>query len=101
MLVLFLVDLLCFRLEEVAALCRTHNIPHLVNNAYGVQSSQCMHRIQQVMSFVSLNALSGVRGMEPHNERGALYSMCCNICHKGELDMNKSVASQMQQGCHY
>ncbi|KAK2150264.1 hypothetical protein LSH36_415g02035 [Paralvinella palmiformis] len=35
------------RLEEVAKICATHNIPHLVNNAYGVQSTKCMHLIEQ------------------------------------------------------
>ena len=35
------------RLEELAALCRDHSIPHVINNAYGVQSSKCMHEIQQ------------------------------------------------------
>uniref|UniRef100_A0A8C4I5G1 O-phosphoseryl-tRNA(Sec) selenium transferase n=1 Tax=Dicentrarchus labrax TaxID=13489 RepID=A0A8C4I5G1_DICLA len=35
------------RLEELAAVCAKYNIPHIVNNAYGVQSSKCMHLIQQ------------------------------------------------------
>lgn len=35
------------RLEELSSLCRKHDIPHIVNNAYGVQSSKCMHLIQQ------------------------------------------------------
>ncbi|XP_020779568.2 O-phosphoseryl-tRNA(Sec) selenium transferase [Boleophthalmus pectinirostris] len=35
------------RLEELASLCSKHDIPHVVNNAYGVQSSKCMHLIQQ------------------------------------------------------
>ncbi|KAG1928040.1 O-phosphoseryl-tRNA(Sec) selenium transferase [Pimephales promelas] len=35
------------RLEELAVLCAKHNIPHIVNNAYGMQSSKCMHLIQQ------------------------------------------------------
>ncbi|ESN99143.1 hypothetical protein HELRODRAFT_107172 [Helobdella robusta] len=35
------------RLEEVAALCKERNIPHLVNNAYGLQSSKLTHLIQQ------------------------------------------------------
>uniref|UniRef100_A0AAV2KSS1 O-phosphoseryl-tRNA(Sec) selenium transferase n=1 Tax=Knipowitschia caucasica TaxID=637954 RepID=A0AAV2KSS1_KNICA len=35
------------RLEELSALCSKHDIPHIVNNAYGVQSSKCMHLIQQ------------------------------------------------------
>uniref|UniRef100_A0A665XF18 O-phosphoseryl-tRNA(Sec) selenium transferase n=1 Tax=Echeneis naucrates TaxID=173247 RepID=A0A665XF18_ECHNA len=35
------------RLEELASLCAKYNIPHIVNNAYGVQSSKCMHLIEQ------------------------------------------------------
>lgn len=31
----------------VAKMCNDYNIPHVVNNAYGVQSSKCMHLIQQ------------------------------------------------------
>ena len=42
------------RLEEVAKLCKEQNVPHIVNNAYGVQSSKCMHLIQQV--YISLTA---------------------------------------------
>lgn len=40
--------MLSCRLEELAAMCAKHNIPHIVNNAYGVQSTKCMHLIQQV-----------------------------------------------------
>lgn len=39
--------LLC-RLSEVARLCKSHDVPHVVNNAYGVQSTKCMHLIQEV-----------------------------------------------------
>uniref|UniRef100_A0A0F7Z8A7 O-phosphoseryl-tRNA(Sec) selenium transferase n=1 Tax=Crotalus adamanteus TaxID=8729 RepID=A0A0F7Z8A7_CROAD len=35
------------RLEELAEICTKYGIPHIVNNAYGVQSSKCMHLIQQ------------------------------------------------------
>ncbi|KAM3831881.1 O-phosphoseryl-tRNA(Sec) selenium transferase [Vipera latastei] len=35
------------RLEELAEMCTKYGIPHIVNNAYGVQSSKCMHLIQQ------------------------------------------------------
>ncbi|XP_048041279.1 O-phosphoseryl-tRNA(Sec) selenium transferase isoform X1 [Megalobrama amblycephala] len=35
------------RLEELSVLCAKHEIPHIVNNAYGMQSSKCMHLIQQ------------------------------------------------------
>ena len=34
-------------LEKVAVLAKDHGIPHLVNNAYGLQSSKCMHLIEQ------------------------------------------------------
>ncbi|XP_054996736.1 O-phosphoseryl-tRNA(Sec) selenium transferase [Sorex araneus] len=35
------------RLEELSVICAKYGIPHIVNNAYGVQSSKCMHLIQQ------------------------------------------------------
>lgn len=35
------------RLEELATMCAKYDVPHIVNNAYGVQSSKCMHLIQQ------------------------------------------------------
>ncbi|KAK4321466.1 hypothetical protein Pmani_007726 [Petrolisthes manimaculis] len=35
------------RLEEVAGVCERRNIPHIINNAYGLQSSKCLHHIQQ------------------------------------------------------
>ncbi|XP_060566006.1 O-phosphoseryl-tRNA(Sec) selenium transferase-like [Ruditapes philippinarum] len=35
------------QLEEVAAICKRLEVPHLVNNAYGLQSSKCTHLLQQ------------------------------------------------------
>ncbi|XP_004847256.1 O-phosphoseryl-tRNA(Sec) selenium transferase isoform X2 [Heterocephalus glaber] len=35
------------KIEELAVICANYGIPHIVNNAYGVQSSKCMHLIQQ------------------------------------------------------
>lgn len=35
------------KIEEVSVLCKRYNLPHLINNAYGLQSSKCMHLIQQ------------------------------------------------------
>ena len=32
----------------MAKICKDHNVPHIVNNAYGIQSSKCMHLIEQV-----------------------------------------------------
>ncbi|XP_076166175.1 sec synthetase isoform X2 [Ptiloglossa arizonensis] len=34
-------------IDSIAALCTQYNIPHLVNNAYGLQSTRCMHLIQE------------------------------------------------------
>lgn len=39
-------------LEQVAVLCSRYNIPHLVNNAYGLQSSRIMHLIQEAARYV-------------------------------------------------
>ncbi|XP_027056391.1 O-phosphoseryl-tRNA(Sec) selenium transferase-like [Pocillopora damicornis] len=44
------------RLEEVAKLCKEQNVPHIVNNAYGVQSSKCMHLIQQAARIGRVDA---------------------------------------------
>ena len=41
-----------FRLSEIAGLCKKYDIPHIVNNAYGVQSSKCMHIIEEVREFL-------------------------------------------------
>ncbi|ESO96581.1 hypothetical protein LOTGIDRAFT_143936 [Lottia gigantea] len=35
------------KLEDIAVVCKDFNIPHLINNAYGLQSSKCTHLIQQ------------------------------------------------------
>ena len=39
-------------------LCQKYNIPHLVNNAYGVQASKCTHLLQQVKSINHLRVYS-------------------------------------------
>ncbi|XP_068709323.1 O-phosphoseryl-tRNA(Sec) selenium transferase-like isoform X1 [Montipora foliosa] len=44
------------RLEEVAKLCKEQVVPHVVNNAYGVQSSKCMHLIQQAARIGRVDA---------------------------------------------
>ncbi|XP_062501022.1 O-phosphoseryl-tRNA(Sec) selenium transferase-like isoform X2 [Corticium candelabrum] len=44
------------RLVELAALCKKYDIPHIVNNAYGVQSSKCMHLIQEAHRTGRLDA---------------------------------------------
>lgn len=37
----------CDDVEAVAGLCKEHRVAHVINNAYGAQSSKCMHVIQQ------------------------------------------------------
>lgn len=43
-------------LEPVARLCAELGVPHLVNNAYGVQCTRCMHLIQQASRVGRLDA---------------------------------------------
>ncbi|XP_033756838.1 O-phosphoseryl-tRNA(Sec) selenium transferase-like [Pecten maximus] len=35
------------RLEEIGEICKVNDIPHLINNAYGLQCTKCTHLIQQ------------------------------------------------------
>lgn len=37
-------------------MCAKYDVPHIVNNAYGVQASKCMHLIQQVCAESSTHA---------------------------------------------
>lgn len=37
----------CDDIELVATICKNNNIPHLINNAYGLQSRYIMKRIQR------------------------------------------------------
>ena len=36
------------RLSEVGQMCKKFDVPHVINNAYGVQSTKCMHIIEEV-----------------------------------------------------
>nr|CAB3265975.1 O-phosphoseryl-tRNA(Sec) selenium transferase [Phallusia mammillata] len=44
------------RLEEIAKICKENDIPHIVNNAYGLQSSKCMHLLQQAARLGRVDA---------------------------------------------
>ncbi|CAG2232952.1 SEPSECS [Mytilus edulis] len=35
------------RLEEISEICKKFEVPHLINNAYGLQCTKCTHLIQQ------------------------------------------------------
>lgn len=51
------VDLfLFFRLEEIAKLCKESDIPHVVNNAYGIQTSKCCHLIKEAARIGRVDA---------------------------------------------
>ena len=42
-------------LVSVSQICKQFNIPHIVNNAYGLQSSKCCHLINEANRSVSLH----------------------------------------------
>lgn len=44
----------CDDVETVAVLCKRYGVAHVINNAYGVQSSKCMHIIQQASKYEQL-----------------------------------------------
>ena len=44
------------RLEEISTVCKEHDIPHLVNNAYGLQSTKCTHLLQQAARIGRVDA---------------------------------------------
>ena len=43
-------------LKEIAKLCKENGIPHIVNNAYGIQSSKCMHLIEEASRLGRIDA---------------------------------------------
>ena len=43
-------------LPEVAKICMELDIPHIVNNAYGIQSSKCMYLLQEASRVGRLDA---------------------------------------------
>ena len=51
LLKLFFSVILSCRLEEIGEICKSQDIPHVVNNAYGLQCSKCTHLIQQVSNM--------------------------------------------------
>ena len=36
-----------FRIGDIAKLCEKYDIPHIINNAYGVQAPRCMNLISE------------------------------------------------------
>lgn len=43
--------------EAVAQMCQQHSIPHVINNAYGVQASKITHRVNQAMRVGRVDAI--------------------------------------------
>jgi hypothetical protein len=68
LLLLLVCTCVLFSLPEVAKLCKTHNIPHLVNNAYGIQIGKCTHLLTQVPVALS-SVLSSIE----------LRAITCNV----------------------
>lgn len=44
-------------LPKIAAMCKEKDIPLIVNNAYGTQSSKCMHLIEEAARIGRVDAL--------------------------------------------
>lgn len=45
------------KVDEIAQLCQEQNIAHVINNAYGVQSSKCMHLVNEAMRTGRVDAV--------------------------------------------
>lgn len=45
------------KVDEIAQLCQAHSIAHVINNAYGVQSSKCMHLVNEAMRTGRVDAV--------------------------------------------
>ncbi|KAF1333507.1 O-phosphoseryl-trna selenium transferase, partial [Globisporangium splendens] len=43
--------------EAIARVCQSHNIAHVINNAYGVQASKCTHMVNQAMRVGRVDAI--------------------------------------------
>ncbi|RLN74641.1 hypothetical protein BBJ28_00020021 [Nothophytophthora sp. Chile5] len=44
--------------EEIAQLCQErHDVAHVINNAYGVQASKCVHHVEQAMRVGRVDAV--------------------------------------------
>ena len=41
---------------EVAKICKENDIPHICNNAYGLQSTKCIHSVEEAMRVGRLDA---------------------------------------------
>lgn len=44
----------CDKIEEIAVTCKNFDLPHLINNAYGLQSEYLMNRIKNAKRFAFL-----------------------------------------------
>ncbi|RMX66917.1 hypothetical protein DD238_000952 [Peronospora effusa] len=47
----------CDRVKEIAKLCLERGIAHVINNAYGVQASTCVHQIETAMRTGRVDAV--------------------------------------------
>ena len=64
----------------MARLCQSHEVPHIVNNAYGVQSTKCMHLIQEVSNQWAWSPVEWGWSVE-HVATARLMKMCLHyVC---------------------
>ncbi|CAI4223519.1 unnamed protein product [Auanema sp. JU1783] len=63
--------------EAIAAICQLYNVPHLVNNAYGLQSEECRRRINSAKSSGRIDAI--VQSLDKNFQvpvGGAIIAVC-------------------------
>ncbi len=47
----------CDKLQEIAEICAEHGIPHLINNAYGLQATKLTHTVNEAMRVGRVDAV--------------------------------------------
>jgi len=64
--------------EEIAKLCKAHGIFHLINNAYGLQSSKITHIINQASRSgrVDIVIQSADKNLMVENKLLSIYKIC-------------------------
>lgn len=75
-------------LEKVACLCQKYNVPHLVNNAYGLQSTRLMHSIQDASRYCIIYAIFNIVYCIIHcNFVVFVTNFCIYYFRKGRIDV--------------
>lgn len=77
----------------MAQLSSKYNIPHIVNNAYGVQSSKCMHLLQEA------SRVGRVDAFVQSTDKNFLVPVGGAVVASGSADFVKTVAQSYPGTC--